>query len=376
MINVLNYKKNLEKLNFYISKYSNRHNSCFGTPLVMTFLVTNKCTLKCKHCFYHQTISCKDSAHELSIDEYRRLSKSMDSFFIGVFCGGEPFSRNDTYEIINIFQVNNKLMTADATSNGQLTNQIVEQVGKIVIKSPHQNFSLGLSIDGFQDTHEEIRGKGTFEKVMQTWHELKLLKRHHNNFELYVCGTINKINEAEFPQFIEWCIANLKPDKISLMKIRQQPRAGAQLKNIDLGNWLKSIQVVEKHISSFDASKLEKPQTYLSLSGNNYVYDGEIQQKKLFKCYAGLHGGFVDYNGDIGVCEVLDPIANLRDFDMDFSKLWNSELAQKSRESVNSNNSCLNCTHEAEGILPSLWFEPNQIKYERTCGMQQSKEGW
>ena len=365
MINTINYEKNLKKINYYLSKYNNRHNSFFGTPLVISFLVTNRCTLNCKHCFYHQTMLYGNSAYELSVDEYRKLSNNMEQFFIGIFCGGEPFIRDDIYEIINIFQVNNKLVTADVTSNGQLTNNIIKQVENILIKCPYQNFSLGISLDGFKETHNKIRGKGTFEKVMQTWKELKLLKKYYTNFELYLCSTINKINEIEFPQFIKWCIDNLNPDKISLIKIRQTPRDGNQLKDIDLNNYLKSIKILENHIESFDISKLEKPQTYLSLSGNNYVYDSEIYKKKLFKCYAGLHGAFIDYNGNVGVCEVLSPIANIRDFDFNFFNLWNSNLASNLRKLVNCDNSCLKCTHEVEGILPSIWFEPNQIKYMR-----------
>ena len=55
---------------------------------------------------------------------------------------------------------------------------------------------------------------------------------------------------------------------------------------------------------------------------------------------------------------------NLREHDMDFLKLWNSESAMKVRQMVNRHECCKECTHETEGILPSIYFEPNSIFYK------------
>ena len=52
-------------------------------------------------------------------------------------------------------------------------------------------------------------------------------------------------------------------------------------------------------------------------------------------------------------------MGNLRDYDMDFIKLWNSEQALKVKQLVNRHKVCEQCTHETEGILPSIYFEPN-----------------
>ena len=49
---------------------------------------------------------------------------------------------------------------------------------------------------------------------------------------------------------------------------------------------------------------------------------------------------------------------------MDFLKLWNSESAMKVRQMVNRHECCKECTHETEGILPSIYFEPNSIFYK------------
>jgi MoaA/NifB/PqqE/SkfB family radical SAM enzyme len=359
------YEQNIGKLRRFLDTYSKRHDSRYGTPLVFSILITNKCNLRCKHCFYHETISCGDKISQLSLDEYEKISLSMKNFLTGIFCGGEPFLRQDMAEIINIFRKNNNMMMADSASNGQLTDKIIVQVEKILKSFPGLSYSLGLSIDGFRLEHDNIRGEGTFDRAMITWKELKKIKKYHKNFELYICSTINTINEHIMAEFFRWSFKFLDPDKISLLKIRQSPRAGDNIKNIDLSNYLNCIEVIEEHMKTLPVATLNMPQTYILNSAYNYIYDGEIYNKKQFKCYAGLHGGFIDYDGSVGVCEVFPSIGNLRDFNYDFDSLWNSREASKIRTLVNDISICDKCTHEAEALVPSIFFEPNEIKYAR-----------
>ena len=92
-----------------------------------------------------------------------------------------------------------------------------------------------------------------------------------------------------------------------------------------------------------------------------------------FYCYAGTHGAYIDYNGDVNACEILGDynctshpflMGNLKDYNMNFINLWNSEQAQIVRNTINRNKCCEKCTHETEGILPSIYFEPNAIFYK------------
>jgi MoaA/NifB/PqqE/SkfB family radical SAM enzyme len=359
------YERNMRNLRRYLDLYAKRHVNHYGTPLMLSILITNKCNLKCKHCFYHETLNKGSEFPELTLEEYERISKGMSNFLTGIFCGGEPFMRPDMSEIIRIFQKNNNMMLADSASNGQFTDNILEQVEKILKASPYLSFSLGISFEGFKNEHDNIRGTGTFDNALLTWRELKKLKKHYSKFELYICSTINTLNEQVMSDFLEWAYDFLEPEKVSLLKVRQSPRAGDEIKRIDLLNYLNCIEVIEKHINQLDTYKLNKPQTYLLSSINNYIFDGEINHRKQFVCYGGLHGGFIDYNGDVSVCEVMPTIGNLRDFDYNFDLLWNSQSANVIRNNVNSSEKCSICSHEAEGLLPSLYFEPNEMKYLR-----------
>jgi MoaA/NifB/PqqE/SkfB family radical SAM enzyme len=53
-----------------------------------------------------------------------------------------------------------------------------------------------------------------------------------------------------------------------------------------------------------------------------------------FKCPAGITDAVIYQNGDVAVCENTKPFANLRDYEFDLDRLWNSNKAGTARKSV------------------------------------------
>jgi len=76
------------------------------------------------------------------------------------------------------------------------------------------------------------------------------------------------------------------------------------------------------------------------------------------KCYAGTAGGVIYDEGTVSSCENLDPIANLRDYDWNFQKLWLSPAMQARRKKAA--DGCF-CTHESNSYYPSLPFNPKHL---------------
>jgi len=68
---------------------------------------------------------------------------------------------------------------------------------------------------------------------------------------------------------------------------------------------------------------------------NKVVWDYSIkmlrQHKKLVACYAGNLEMVLHANGDVAACEYTRPFANVRDYDFDIMKLWNSPTAEAVR---------------------------------------------
>lgn len=335
-----------------------------SVPLTMSIFVTNRCTLKCKHCFNHNQQGkdpYKAEKNELTIEQFEKISKSMGTFMKCYFSGGEPFIRKDLYKIVLMFAKNNKLSNISLSTNGQDTEGILKQL-ELILNDLNENtqLSLGFSLDGFEEFHDQIRGKGTFSKSIKTWEVCKQLQTEHKNFKMYTCSTINTINQEIMASFLDWCIHGLRTQSVALLKTRQSPRAGDAIKDIDINYFEDSMKVIEKNIKRGYLGRVDEPYTYINLQVCKYVYSTILQKKRTFECFAGKFGGYINYDGDVGVCEVLEPFANLKDYNYDFSKLWSDNASN--RNFAKDFPDCALCTHETEGIIPSLFFGENDIE--------------
>jgi MoaA/NifB/PqqE/SkfB family radical SAM enzyme len=81
-----------------------------------------------------------------------------------------------------------------------------------------------------------------------------------------------------------------------------------------------------------------------------------LRGKRLrFPCLAGSVVGVIEPNGDVRLCELLDPIGNIRDFSWDFNRIWNCEKAREQRRYIATLDcSCTHCVNLGQ----SLPFSP------------------
>ena len=112
--------------------------------------VTDRCNLRCKHCFYFRE---EHDSLEMDAEEFleglKILKKRHNIISMG-WSGGEPTTRPEVLtQGVKLFDMN-QLFT-----NG--TNPIPRLRRTITF----------ISMDGTRDIHNEVRGKGTFEKVME-----------------------------------------------------------------------------------------------------------------------------------------------------------------------------------------------------------------
>ncbi len=117
--------------------------------------ITDKCNLRCKHCYIG-----KKNSHELSVKQIRDILKEFEAMqgLRVLITGGEPLLHKKFDEINKMlpqFHLRKVLFT-----NGTLLN-------KKILNDLHVH-EIQISIDGLKESHDSLRGKGTFKKSIDT----------------------------------------------------------------------------------------------------------------------------------------------------------------------------------------------------------------
>jgi MoaA/NifB/PqqE/SkfB family radical SAM enzyme len=108
--------------------------------------VTNRCNLRCRHCFFWRT----NSSGELPVEAWEEVFQRLPKFFYCSWVGGEPLLRQELIE---------------RGKKRFLLNEVVTN-GTIPIPS-WNDVSFFISIDGTKRYHELIRGRGTYARARE-----------------------------------------------------------------------------------------------------------------------------------------------------------------------------------------------------------------
>ncbi|MFW9867818.1 MAG: radical SAM protein, partial [Candidatus Thorarchaeota archaeon] len=156
-------------------------------PPVVFWSVTQRCNLNCTHCYVDQDQN--ELSYEASCSIIDQLSEAKN--FILIFFGGEALLREDIFDLMKY--ASKKKIRVGLASNGTLiTTDIAKKL---------KNVGVGyvqVSIDGLKEIHEQIRGKGTYDKAVAAIHNC--IKEG-----LYTCigTTITKENVHQIYDLIE-----------------------------------------------------------------------------------------------------------------------------------------------------------------------------
>jgi MoaA/NifB/PqqE/SkfB family radical SAM enzyme len=238
-------------------------------PLSMTFCCTHKCNLKCLHC------SEWKSSIEENLNTKRFLSLLDEMAEAGTIkiglSGGEPLIRNDIGEILN--QCYKNKFIVHLTSNGWYVTKYIDRLKGLDL--------LILSLDGDKQTHDFIRGKGSFDKFIEA---VDIAKK--NNISVAAMITLNSLNHSVLKEAVD-----ITSDKGMLLMVGTL-------------NAFQSEQF-EKVMPDEQARQAIK----IILKKKNLVtskkYFEFIQGKqKMSKCFAGIGHFLIGPNGMLYPCSI------------------------------------------------------------------------
>jgi MoaA/NifB/PqqE/SkfB family radical SAM enzyme len=331
---------------FYIyanNKLKLRHK--LDTPTSLVFFVTNRCNEKCEHCFYWEDLN--SNVVELSLDEIERVAKSMKHPHNLVLTGGEPFARQDIVEVCKIFDRNNA--NAIRINTNGLTSNYIEKKCREILEQCNAPLCIQVSLDGHREVHNKIRQvSAAYDGAMKTVELLKKLQKEYpHKLDLFFATCIASQNFDEIEKTIK-DIQHLKikhiftvvrahtfglwdlPQSVSNSKVAPKDSKSQELLPVDR---LDEVYNLIDSMNKKSKFKFLKKAHQLHLK---YSIDMSKTNKKIHDCYAGKINGVMYPTGEVACCEFTKSIGNVKDYNLDFSKIWNSQEALKIKNQIKS----------------------------------------
>jgi len=308
----------------------------------LIFQVTKACNCKCEMC----SIWAMDHKDEVTLDEYEKIFR--DPLFADLevlsLTGGEPFIRKDFADICKLAQdCCPKLKVISCPTNGVLGNLILPAVHKILENiRPDVFFKLGISIDGFEEAHNKVRGIPTaYKRAMETFE--KLSKVDHPNFDVGILSLIVKETIPHLDAVREQFSKYTEHQTYTLLMI-------ADFFGND-GNITDYTPEERETIKAFFHKLMElQPQ-------KSYLYHNSVKQmengKRNYPCVAGYRTAYIDSFGNLYPCHYLPEneykIGSIRT-SSSLQSAWHSDHANALREKMKTSPICATCSNNCDMI--------------------------
>lgn len=316
------YAKYLFIKNVFLSNFLRL---CF--PYKLTFALTYRCNLTCKTCFIWK----KEQKDELSIGEIEKFFMKSNRFSWVDVVGGEIFLRSDLLNIFEIiFGYCHSLCIFHFSTNGQLTEKVIDTVKKMREFKKNMIFIITVSMDGPEKINDEIRGRrGAWLNSLNTFIALKKLGLKF----VYLSYTSSKYNSGDLGDMllaVKRCYPYIDYNDIHVNVAHTSEH---YYNNVSLRPGLndfpnKGIDDLPKMKSGIIKNFLER--RYFAFIPN-YLLSGQIP----LKCQALASTCFIDPYGDLYPCTVYSrKILNIRDINYDLGSFWEEDAAAVIRKEI------------------------------------------
>lgn len=322
-----------------------------------TFFITDTCNMKCKHCFVLDALNQK--LPMLSPDEIRKMGKFVRPIQRVHVGGGEPFTRNDIFEVIRAFSESWKPGVICIPTNGWFTERIlefIEQYGTTCKGNIRIHFSINSPYPEDMDKFTNLQG--TFNRWKDSITKSIEAAKKYRNITIVALATYNEYNQHHFKELIDYLHMEIKVPDFSFQIARTHGNYRPVLDYENFRNlneyYFKTYNKQDKFISAFRKLSREKSVEYFE------------NPRFTRTCTSGKLRVVVSPTGDIYPCEKLGYpnlegmhqwlLGNIRDYDYNINELLKSKAASLCYNKICSSN--CHCDHNIDQSL-RLLSEPD-----------------
>lgn len=152
----------------------------------MSIIISTACNLNCPHCLSKSGVP---SQSELSAEELIEYLKKIKRLMSLKITGGEPFNpyvKDKTYKIID-YCINNGINVQINTNGTYLIPDF---------NFPKERITFQVSLDGFREKHDAIRGNGVFDKTVE------FIRTYRDKYKIIVTTVI--MEQFDFDEILKF----------------------------------------------------------------------------------------------------------------------------------------------------------------------------
>jgi radical SAM protein with 4Fe4S-binding SPASM domain len=331
-------------------------NSLPQRPTYITWCITKKCNLTCRHCYIDY--SCQETTRDELMVILEKIKKTRP--FLVILTGGEPLMRDEVFFILDtlkrlrtdiLFETNGTLITDD-------------NADKISECCPSAQVSIYSSSE---KTHDDMTGvEGAFRKMMKG---VSLLRER--GVDIRFNCVLHRENVDEIQEITELALKH--GDRIKFNTIDLLGRS-VHLKNLAFskGEYKKAMELIRFLQEQHQEERILVHLPYIHLKDGLYAFDRSI-------CTAGLSGFMIDFDGTAKLCEKV-PLEIGNVIQQDMNDIWNSPIIEDMRNITEKiRGKCSSCTflsvckggcrgetyiraHDLYGEDPLCWIGDNDVQ--------------
>jgi MoaA/NifB/PqqE/SkfB family radical SAM enzyme len=149
-------------------------------PLGISVDLTNRCNLRCKHCYFINQHQKEELSDEGVLARITELKKMYPSVMHAGWLGGEPLLRKELLiQCTQLFPLNL------IVTNGTIVLPVIS------------NSVFNVSVDGTREYYEKIRGRGVYDKVKEN--------ANRKDIRINIACVLNRLNSDCIEAFLkEW----------------------------------------------------------------------------------------------------------------------------------------------------------------------------
>jgi len=280
-------------------------------PTVLIYNCTWVCDARCEMC---NNWKYGDRKADMTLAQ---LEPVLDDPFWGAIenlniSGGEPTTRNDLPEMVEVFQRHlPRMRKIGINTTGLTPHRAIPMLTRIVkFCAAHDLLvSVRVSLDGIGDIHDQVRHvQRGFDKACETIEAMQALAGEYPNFQFGLASTIFAKNLEDAQNILTWARTKKLDIVFNMLRFTD-----AMLNNRELETTIGFGQREEEFMREFFLDRVQEESV---LSGQSFLYLHYADMiangyHRTMPCPFQTQGLLLNPYGDLHYCENSQPLGNV-----------------------------------------------------------------